>query len=566
MKIHMSKYLLLITLALVFNILFCSGQNGQWENRISTFPVYFVGHSSGEFDGKIFITGGYHRWHQDLFLSFVYPDLLCYDINNNQWNQIPESLPLARGYSASIVANENMYIMGGFGDARNAGGPYKEINIYNFKREQWIMVDFLPSKRHRFMAVEKDNNIYTIGGSTTYETIIDSVAKYDIKSRFWSTMEPLPLPLAYGSAVCINNDIFVIGGMNSYWEEPESVIFKYNITENTWDSNLTDIPGRLSRLAACEYNGFIYVFGGQSTRFRSFKKHIVSSAVYMYDPKTDYWQTISKMPEGLYGMDIHEVDGKIFLVGGLNATDKQSFDWASKKPGITTYKPVEAPVYAISTNLSKYSLDQKDDSSLFTAEIINHYDYIPTIIARRTGQISGEIIDTELYDDGKHGDGLESDGYYSNYLNHPGIEDLFHISIISYNPELSEQFISGLYTRPLCTIGPVNISQYHISEMREIAGQGTLVTFTIELKNRGLRTSASDLSANLFSSDNYLTVIDRQSTCKDLIPNQIAKCDSQFKVLISKDSPPSKSFMIHVSISSDGLSYWNEQLEIVISK
>ena len=74
----------------------------------------------------------------------------------------------------------------------------------------------------------------------------------------------------------------------------------------------------------------------------------------MYDPQTDYWQEVSKMPKGLTGLTVHEVDGRMYLVGGGTVDAQERGILSSHRPAIDVFTPVKAPIYSLKTTLSNY--------------------------------------------------------------------------------------------------------------------------------------------------------------------------------------------------------------------
>ena len=57
---------------------------------------------------------------------------------------------------------------------------------------------------------------------------------YDIDADTWREGPPLPSVRFWGTTVLMNNTFLIVGGANQS-QSPETVIWKYNVENNTWD-------------------------------------------------------------------------------------------------------------------------------------------------------------------------------------------------------------------------------------------------------------------------------------------------------------------------------------------
>jgi len=179
---------------------------------------------------------------------------------------------------------------------------------------------------------------------------------------------------------------------------------------------------------------------------------------------------------------------------------------------------------------------------------------------------SSQTCRLQLYDDGLHDDGEENDNLYAGYIKHPGIEDLFEVCIVSHNIDLNEKFYSGQDCRSVTTIGPVEVNNYTIIKQELKDKNETQLSFSLDLINTGKSTSTQDLKIELFSSSDFIRIIDESSECQAINPGQTQQCNSEFSLHISPDHPSPKAIEIQVSISMDGSSYWNQMIEIQIGR
>ncbi len=117
-------------------------------------------------------------------------------------------------------------------------------------------------------------------------------------SDMWVTKAPLlyPTGIAYEGATVLDGKIYAIGSSSDNLE----CMQVYDPTLNSWVEkaqtlNYTGIH------AIATYNNKIYdVLASQA-----------------YDPVSDSWSPIARMPNWLTGVQANEVDGKIYVIGGI---------------------------------------------------------------------------------------------------------------------------------------------------------------------------------------------------------------------------------------------------------
>ncbi len=115
------------------------------------------------------------------------------------------------------------------------------------------------------------------------------------------------------AAVNIADRIMVIGGGNRLIKTPYANNEIYNQITNTWET-LTPMPTPRYAVAAVEYSGKVYVFGGQQI----FGNAAPVNKVEIYDPVTDSWSTGSSMPKAMCELAAVTCGDKIYVIAGLN--------------------------------------------------------------------------------------------------------------------------------------------------------------------------------------------------------------------------------------------------------
>ena len=509
--------------------------------------------------------GGFTRTESDIQSARANKRIFSFNINTKEWNYNLPDIRYPRGHIASLIHENEIYLMGGINKYE---GYYQNdsIDVFNPATGEWREVDALKGDRLGSTACIIGNKIYLIGGAHTIRTkfkAMDHNEVYDLDSLKWTSLQKLPFPVAYSTAIPVNQYIYLIGGDSDVFKPPEPIFLRFDIEKNKWDQDFSK-ASFMGSVGVCRYGEYFYVFGGRA--FASFEDqggYTGLDKVYMYDLAEDFWLEIAKMPFGLWTLQVREIDGRIYLVGGKHCLDLDYELKAGYFPSIYTYIPARAPIYSKKTAVSKYSLLSVQDSTCITARIIDHYDYDFQIYAELKGEISGKSFEAQLFDDGKHNDGNANDTVYAGYFKHPGIEDIFDISIVSNNLDLDEKFYSGQDCRSICTIGPMEISDYKIISRATTVNGELLINFYLDLVNTGKHTPANGLSIELFAFSDSIKLLDRASDFNTIKPGETGRSKSEFSISILPGQYSSKAKIL-ASISLDGYSYWNQELVIPV--
>ena len=142
-------------------------------------------------------------------------------------------------------------------------------------------------------------------------------------SSQWTTLAPIPLfPRQEHSTVFLPPSSFaILGGVipiaNSTGVNTTSLVQLYDIPSNTWKS-LAPLPTPLNHANAASVDGKLYVLGGLEVASDGAWRG--TSKSWVYDPISDIWTEIERIPEGdgrgSAAVGVH--DGVVFLAGGMS--------------------------------------------------------------------------------------------------------------------------------------------------------------------------------------------------------------------------------------------------------
>jgi N-acetylneuraminic acid mutarotase len=210
--------------------------------------------------------------------------------------------------------------------------------ISDSARSRWNTWGFkakMPTSRINFGAAVVEGKIYAIGGQSGHGMAWNEM--YDSQTDNWTTKAPMPTPrTSFGTAV-YQNRIYVMGG------QADSEAGYYGVTganevydpdTDTWE-NKTAMPTRRYGINANVVNGKIYVVGGKNA------SGWIDQANEVYDPATDSWATKASIPTPVSHYASTVIGNKIYVFGGYNSStytdltqiyDPETDTWSNGTP------------------------------------------------------------------------------------------------------------------------------------------------------------------------------------------------------------------------------------------
>lgn len=231
-----------------------------------------------------------------------------------------DSLAVGTRFHAAAYHGGRIYEIGG--DLYNGGSPLAtgSTRIYDLGAGSWSSGPSMPDPAYGVDAVVLGDLIYVIGGSNCIDdphdgcdsgSIFQTVRIFDTISETWSTdsADPLPVALAYLTAVSYGGEIYVFGGLDSTAHSVNTVRI-YNPGAATGSRWSTGSPMSLARAQAAGVvlNSKIYVAGGWD------HGSTVLDALDIYDPSTDSWASGPNMPVAFSSPAGTALDGRFFFL------------------------------------------------------------------------------------------------------------------------------------------------------------------------------------------------------------------------------------------------------------
>ena len=265
-----------------------------------------------------------------------------------------------------------------------------------------------------------DKSIVLVGGRTG-QTTLSRVDAYNVETRTWRQLPPLPAPreLMLG-ATLINGKLYVAGGRTPDGIDRKT-LFVYDPVTNTW-TRKADMPRAGCTGVQANVGGQLYVYTlcGTSDDLTLFAK---------YNPSTDKWV---RLPLPALLSEIHQfspvagaINGKFYLTGGadawgrpdrvLHVYDPATRSWTAKSPMPTGRDNAFAAVFG-GKLLVAGGLVWPEGGSMVATDVVEAYDPVtdswstgPSMLAPRS-QGASATAGGKFYAMG----GMEASGVVSN--------------------------------------------------------------------------------------------------------------------------------------------------------
>jgi N-acetylneuraminic acid mutarotase len=261
---------------------------------------------TADFGGKLYSFGGASpdaTEHRSVY---------AYDPVANTWTA-KQPMPVSAYVVAAQAVGDKIYVMPLYGSE----GFMDELFEYDPPTDTWTPKAERPTHRYDLSAVALNGRLYVIGGHGTIDdgpwesgkpwSYKSHVEVYDPATNAWSSVQPLPYPLA-STASCVAGDkIFVFGGRDSSGVVQASTLV-YDTSADAWSTRSPLPAGRENHTCTEVGDAFLLVGGVRGSS--------VLDAVDHYDPATDSWASPTRMTTRRHRHGAEAVGGEVVIVGG----------------------------------------------------------------------------------------------------------------------------------------------------------------------------------------------------------------------------------------------------------
>jgi len=259
----------------------------------------------------------------------------------------------------------------------------------------------------------------------------------------------------------------------------------------------------------------------------------------------------------------------------LNKEGNRNMDISANVEILNFFKKHQNPLvdiaYGKSTEIVTRSVRPDGDTLRIKAQIANPENHPATVFAIYKGENTSFQDSIQLYDDGQHHDGEASDNVWGGAKWISGIvEDLFEVRLRTR--DLEEETIHDMQLSNLdyfTSIGPLKVDHYDITSPDTIPNLGDQLYYKLTLKNAGQTATAENVIANLISLDTCVTIQGiSDGSFGDITAGETATHFGNYVINFGDTDGlcvDPMSVQILVKISSNGLVFWYDTLEIAVA-
>ncbi|MGY0391618.1 Kelch repeat-containing protein [Bizionia sp. KMM 8389] len=244
----------------------------SWTRGASA-PFEFNHFQAQSYQGLIWVIGAFKTNvpNPEQNADYIY----MYNPALDQWIQgmeIPDSRK--RGSAGLVIYNNQFYLVGGNING-HSGGYVSYFDSYNPNTGIWTALDNAPHARDHFQACVYQDKLFAIGGRLTggpgglFEPQVPEVDIYNFETHTWSTLSSnlnLPTPRAGLGVTLFDNEIFTLGGETTY-NRPNNgqvaSVESFNPETNTWTTR-SDLNYPRHGFQPINSGNAIYVLAGSS--------------------------------------------------------------------------------------------------------------------------------------------------------------------------------------------------------------------------------------------------------------------------------------------------------------
>ena len=256
-----------------------------------------------------------------------------------QWVTPSQGLLMARtgACSVSIDSDDQVWLIGGRVDPnpqqQNDEVPTDLIEIFDNINKTWQPSQYSLPFAQQYCEAEKVGNLVVVTGdwarnSNPAEDPSGTVQLFNLDNNTWfeGTSMPSSDERGLGAMAEANGYVYYAGGVrNSNGNDATNKTYRYNPQSDQW-TRMADMNQPRASFELVNFHGQLYAMGGfQGTQ--TWNRQALDY-VERYDPSTDTWTNLSKLPVARFGWSGTVLNDEIVLVGGFNGGAKSEvFHW-----------------------------------------------------------------------------------------------------------------------------------------------------------------------------------------------------------------------------------------------
>ncbi len=248
----------------------------------------------------VYVVGGFERQG-----SATTAAVERYDLDRDRWRRV-KPLPVGVNHAAAAAYRGDLYVFGGYTDARDLKGATARLFRYDPKRDRWSRLSLAPSARGAHAVGVIGRRLYVAGGVDA-GGVTSSLEIYDFARRRWSRGPNMAVAREHLTATVAGGRLYVLagraGGQGNF-----KVAERYDPRTRRWD-RLPDMEKGRGGIASATVSGDVVVFGGEEGAG-------TIREVERYDPARSRWSRLPDMRTPRHGLGGVARGRRVYAVQG----------------------------------------------------------------------------------------------------------------------------------------------------------------------------------------------------------------------------------------------------------
>ena len=256
---------------------------------------------------------------------------------NKSWTPSGVGMPSDQQYcEAELVGNLVIVVGDWYRNSNPAQLPTGRVQIYNLSNGSWYNGSSMPSSHERGLGAMAEANgyLYYAGGvrSPSANDATNKTFRYDPVSDQWTRMADMNHARASFELVNFHGQLYAMGGFHgtqTWNRQALDYVERYDPTTDTW-TNLSKLPVAMFGWGGTVLNDEIVLVGGYNGGAKN--------TVYHWNPVEDTWSQGNNLGSiGHFDLTVEEINGSIVWATGDMSSYPYS-SWSQLFSGDTEYQ------------------------------------------------------------------------------------------------------------------------------------------------------------------------------------------------------------------------------------
>lgn len=252
-------------------------------------------------------------------------EITYYLPSTGKWRHLTSIPHVEQCNFGTAVLHNDLYVVGGCFNQSLQENIHPFGFRYSPRSDTWATMAPMQRERCRFTLNVVGDRLYAVGGASEGENGdeggeregVSACECYHTKTDSWVCVRPMPGSRTQHAAAALGHYLYVSGGLDR--DVSLSYMKRYDTERDIWENRASMLTPRVDHVMIST-GGYLYVCGGWFEDMDTNNRVLVDT-IDRYDPLTDSWRTVTRVPTPRYHAGIVIVRSTIYFIGGFISED-----------------------------------------------------------------------------------------------------------------------------------------------------------------------------------------------------------------------------------------------------